>query len=461
MRVKVLLLTLLVAGLASPLALAEGPPPGRDHPGVSSAGPSCTAIALVGTVASVGDASFTLDVKEASGLGRLLAGHQVAVAVDAETKLYRRGPAKLSDLAVGDRVAVAARACLAGEGKPPAVTAKSVEAKPAAGEGASGHAGAPPRESGSSPSEKPAAECKGVHLSGVVASVGDGSFTLKDGTVIAVNGDTRFADRSHDLAVGDLVGVNARACRSADGKPSLLAKEVVVKSRDSGGEKPAPECRSFHIAGVVDSVGDGSFALRVGSDTLTVAVNDQTRISGKGKDSLADLRAGDRVRVEGKACRGADGKPALLAKEIEAKAGGESGTAGGGDRKGGSDKPAAECRRGHVVLKGVLVSVGADSFVMEVKLANEHGRALAGKKVTVLVYDKTKISREGEASLSDLKPGDRIGVVARLCKGAEAAEPKLLAKRVVAHPPKAEGESGGSAPPPSGATPAPAPQPTP
>ncbi len=383
MRVKVLLLTLLVAGLASPLALAEGPPPGRDHPGVSSAGPSCTAIALVGTVASVGDASFTLDVKEASGLGRLLAGHQVAVAVDAETRLYRRGPAKLSDLAVGDRVAVAARACLAGEGKLPAVTAKSVEAKPAGGEGASGHAGAPPRERGSSPSEKPAAECKGVHLSGVVASVGD-----------------------------------------------------------------------------------GSFALRVGSDTLTVAVNDQTRISGKGKDSLADLRAGDRVRVEGKACRGADGKPALLAKEIEAKAGGESGTAGGGNRKGGSDKPAAECRRGHVVLKGVLVSVGVDSFVMEVKLANEHGRALAGKKVTVLVYVKTKISREGEASLSDLKPGDRIGVVARLCKGADQAEPTLLAKRVVAHPPKAEGESGGSAPPPSGATPAPtppapAPQPTP
>jgi hypothetical protein len=97
-----------------------------------------------------------------------------------------------------------------------------------------------------------------------------------------------------------------------------------------------------------------------------------------------------------------------------------------------------------VELKGSLVSVGAASFVMDVKRANRHGRDLAGKQATIGVDDRTRIKRRGNATLADLKPGDRLSVQARACKAAPAASApaaaapaQLVARKVDAHPAKA------------------------
>jgi hypothetical protein len=99
-----------------------------------------------------------------------------------------------------------------------------------------------------------------------------------------------------------------------------------------------------------------------------------------------------------------------------------------------------------VILKGDFVSGGGDSFTMNVKQSNAHGRQYAGKPLTLTVDSKTSFKRNGPAKLSDFKAGDRLNVQARACKakknapaGSNAAPAALLAKRVTGHPAKASG----------------------
>jgi hypothetical protein len=97
-----------------------------------------------------------------------------------------------------------------------------------------------------------------------------------------------------------------------------------------------------------------------------------------------------------------------------------------------------------VILKGEFLSGGGDSFSMNVKHSNFHGRDLVGKPLTLKVDDKTKFRRKGPAKLADFKAGDRLNVQARACKqkkGApkDASPPAMLAKRVVGHPAKPSG----------------------
>jgi hypothetical protein len=98
------------------------------------------------------------------------------------------------------------------------------------------------------------------------------------------------------------------------------------------------------------------------------------------------------------------------------------------------------------ILDGTLVSVGGDSFLMNVLSANEHGQPFVGGQSTIMVDDATTIVREGRATLTDLLPDDVLNVYVRDCKSA-GADATLLARRVVAHPPGASGPAG-----PSGAT---------
>jgi hypothetical protein len=102
-----------------------------------------------------------------------------------------------------------------------------------------------------------------------------------------------------------------------------------------------------------------------------------------------------------------------------------------------------------VILKGGFVSGGGDSFSMDVKQSNFHGRDLAGKPLTLKVDDKTSFKRNGPAELADFKAGDRLNVQARACKAKKnaptapnAAPPALLAKRVTGHPAKNDSDSG-------------------
>jgi hypothetical protein len=99
-----------------------------------------------------------------------------------------------------------------------------------------------------------------------------------------------------------------------------------------------------------------------------------------------------------------------------------------------------------VILKGDFVSGGGDSFTMDVKSSNSHGRRYAGKPLTLKVDSKTTFKRNGPAKLSDFKAGDRLNVQARACKAnknapasSNAAPAAMLAKRVTGHPAKASG----------------------
>ena len=104
-----------------------------------------------------------------------------------------------------------------------------------------------------------------------------------------------------------------------------------------------------------------------------------------------------------------------------------------------------------VILKGDFLSGGGDSFSMDVKQSNFHGRDLVGKPLTLKVDEETSFKRNGQAKLADFKAGDRLNVQARACKakkGApkDAAPPALLAKRVTGHPAQGSGSDSGGEP---------------
>jgi hypothetical protein len=109
----------------------------------------------------------------------------------------------------------------------------------------------------------------------------------------------------------------------------------------------------------------------------------------------------------------------------------------------------ATCRpKVAVILKGQFLSGGGDSFSMDVKRSNYHGRDLVGKPLTLKVDEKTKFRRNGPAKLTDFKSGDRLNVQARACKQKKGAPPSpnpppMLAKRVTGHPANPSGSESG------------------
>ena len=90
-----------------------------------------------------------------------------------------------------------------------------------------------------------------------------------------------------------------------------------------------------------------------------------------------------------------------------------------------------------VVLRGTFVALGTGGFAMDVSGGNKVGKKLAGKQVTVLVGESTKVRKHGKASLEDLEAGDRLNVHGRACK-LDSQAMTLVAKRVVAHSPSAD-----------------------
>jgi hypothetical protein len=103
-----------------------------------------------------------------------------------------------------------------------------------------------------------------------------------------------------------------------------------------------------------------------------------------------------------------------------------------------ANKPGVCHKKRAVVLKGAFLEAGADSFTMNVRKANRHGRALKGEQ-TVMVDDKTRMKRrgkEGKAALSDLVADDRLHVLARCKPGETAGSFTLLARLVLARPAK-------------------------
>ena len=103
-------------------------------------------------------------------------------------------------------------------------------------------------------------------------------------------------------------------------------------------------------------------------------------------------------------------------------------------------KHAGRCKPNRsVVLRGTFVGPGTGGFAMDVTGGNKVGKKLAGKQVTVLVGESTKVRKHGKASLEDLDAGDRLNVHGRACK-LDSQAMTLVAKRVVAHSPSADDE---------------------
>jgi hypothetical protein len=99
-----------------------------------------------------------------------------------------------------------------------------------------------------------------------------------------------------------------------------------------------------------------------------------------------------------------------------------------------------------VVLKGTLKSASASSLSVDVKSGNRWGRAYvkASQPLAITVNADTKVRRQGQKTLADLKPEDRVLVQARVCKADlkddNATPPALTASKVIAHPAKAQEE---------------------
>lgn len=90
-----------------------------------------------------------------------------------------------------------------------------------------------------------------------------------------------------------------------------------------------------------------------------------------------------------------------------------------------------------VVLKGTLAAApSASAISVNVKSGNHWGAAYvkATQPTSINVDPNTKVRRQGQKSLGDLKSGDRVLVQARVCKAdlANNATPKLTASKVIA-----------------------------
>jgi hypothetical protein len=145
MKLRILLLALLTALLATSVAYAKGgPPAGKGKP--ETTGVNCkpkVKVALRGTLASdpaAGDTSLLLTVTKSNRHGRayVSAAQPVEILVDASTKVRRKGPdgptKTLESLAMSDGAKIRAKACKAElrNGGMPQLTARKIIARPAA-----------------------------------------------------------------------------------------------------------------------------------------------------------------------------------------------------------------------------------------------------------------------------------------------------------------------------------------
>lgn len=98
-----------------------------------------------------------------------------------------------------------------------------------------------------------------------------------------------------------------------------------------------------------------------------------------------------------------------------------------------------------VVLKGTLAaspSATATSILVTLTKANHHGAGYLklGQPLLILVNADTKVRRQGQKMLADLKQNDPVMVHARACKAdLKSGTPTLTANMIVAHDPTKAG----------------------
>jgi hypothetical protein len=125
MKARILVLALATALVGSSVALAKGKP--------NQTGDNCrpkVSFILKGTLTSLGDTSFHMDVTKANRHGRVFLGDR-EVTVNDHTRFRRMGHAAMTDLALGDRLKVQVRGCKHGDPATMELLAKRVVAHPA------------------------------------------------------------------------------------------------------------------------------------------------------------------------------------------------------------------------------------------------------------------------------------------------------------------------------------------
>ena len=128
MKLRIVVLALVTALVPASVALAKGKP--------DQTGDNCrpkVSFILKGTLTSVGDTSFHMDVTKANHHARALLGDR-EVTVNDHTKYRRMGHASMTDLVAGDRLKVQVRGCKAGDPETMELLAKRVVAHPASSE---------------------------------------------------------------------------------------------------------------------------------------------------------------------------------------------------------------------------------------------------------------------------------------------------------------------------------------
>ena len=132
MKIKLVLASLAVAGLAVSSAVAA-PPEGKGKPRTGEGCKPKVTVVLKGTLTG---APLSVDVTSSNRWGRAYVpgSASTSIAVDpVTTKVRREGKKAITDLVLGDRVLVQARVCKDDlkDGKMPALTASKVIAHPA------------------------------------------------------------------------------------------------------------------------------------------------------------------------------------------------------------------------------------------------------------------------------------------------------------------------------------------
>jgi hypothetical protein len=127
MKVKLVLATLAVAGLAVSSAVAA-PPEGKGKPKTGEGCKPRIAVILKGTLTGAGS-PLTVKVTSANHWGKpYVGGSDKSIAVNSDTKVRGQGMKQLSELKSGFRVLIQARVCKAdlANGATPALTAWKV-----------------------------------------------------------------------------------------------------------------------------------------------------------------------------------------------------------------------------------------------------------------------------------------------------------------------------------------------
>jgi hypothetical protein len=119
---------------------------------------------------------------------------------------------------------------------------------------------------------------------------------------------------------------------ATDGTTTSEAKHGKSQAKKADHAKKAEKCkpsRKIVVKGEFVAAGAGGFALKVSGGNkpakawkgkqATVLVDDKTKFNGK-KHKLADLAAGDRVNVQGYACKADVAAGTLLARKVTTKA---------------------------------------------------------------------------------------------------------------------------------------------